>query len=190
MRGNQSLLRYHAHMIRYSALVTALAAALLAACAAQPPRGQPQPAGAETIQAQVGLIEARLDQYRKIVGQWQNEQTTSTYQAYFDGPKPVYIVETAGGERTQGYAVNKYYYRDGKLFYFRGQGSAGSPDILNPQPAEIDIQLAYGGNGKLVRAVKVINGRPVQLEPGEAAAIREHAGELRRQAQADLARAQ
>ncbi|HET7370864.1 MAG TPA: hypothetical protein VFK45_08505 [Gammaproteobacteria bacterium] len=178
-------------MTRFFALLTVLAATLLTACAAQPPRaGQSQPPSAETIQAQVGVINANLAQYRKVVGQWQNEQTTSTYQAYFDGSKPIYIVETAGGERTQGYAVNKYYYRDGALFYFRGQGSAGSADILNPQPAEIDIQLAFGVNGKLLRAIKTVNGRPLSLEPGEAAAIRGHAGELRRQALADLARAQ
>lgn len=169
-------------------LIASFAAALLTGCAGQQPR-HTAPTGPAAIQAAVGTINAQLAQYRKIVGQWQNEQTTSTYQAFFDGARPVYIVETAGGERIDGYAVNKYYYRDGALFYFHGQGSAGSPDTLNPHPSEIDIQLAFDDSGKLIRAIKTVNGRPVQLESGEAAAIREHAGELRRQAQADLARA-
>lgn len=175
-------------MIRFATFTTALAAAaLLAACAA--PQARPTaPAAPRTIQQQVAAIDAHLRQDRKIVGNWQNEETSSTYHAYFDGAAPVYIVETAGGERTEGYAVNKYYYRNGRLFYFRGQGSAGSATNLNPQPTDIDIQLAFNGAGALTRAAKQINGHAVSLEPGEAAAIRAHAQALRSQAVADLAR--
>lgn len=179
---------YHARMIRLATPTIALAAAaLLVACSA--PRARPAaPAAPETVQQGVAAIDAHLRQDRQIVGKWQNEETSSTYHAYFNGAAPVYIVETAGGERDQGYAVNKYYYRNGRLFYFRGQGSAGSPTILNPEPTDIDIQLAFNHAGALTRAVKRVNGHAVSLEPGEAAAIRGHARQLRSQALADLAR--
>ncbi|HET7570193.1 MAG TPA: hypothetical protein VFK96_06370 [Gammaproteobacteria bacterium] len=165
------------------------AVVLLAACAAQPHElVQPQPTGPESVRAEVSAITSRLPQFHEVAGHWQSEDTASIYHAYFDHGRVRYIMETAGGERTQGYAVNKYYYNARGLFYFHGQGSAGSEDVVNPHPAQIDVQIAFDGTGRVARAVKTLNGRKVALEPGEAAAIRAHAGELRRQAQADLAR--
>ncbi|HET8551335.1 MAG TPA: hypothetical protein VFM97_02510 [Gammaproteobacteria bacterium] len=165
------------------------AVVLLAACAAQPHEPvRPQPAGPESVRAEVSAITARLPRLHEVAGRWQSEDTASIYHAYFDHGRVRYIMETAGGERTQGYAVNKYYYNARGLFYFHGQGSAGSEDVVNPHPAQIDAQIAFDGTGRVTRAVKTLNGRKVALEPGEAAAIRTHAGELRRQAQAELGR--
>ncbi|HET7307794.1 MAG TPA: hypothetical protein VFK24_08280 [Gammaproteobacteria bacterium] len=164
------------------------AAVLLAACATQSREpAQPQTAGPEAVRAEVSAITARLPQLHEVAGHWQSEDTASIYHAYFDHGRVRYIMETAGGERTQGYAVNKYYYDARGLFYFHGQGSAGSEDVVNPHPAQIDVQIAFDGTGRVTRAAKTLNGRKVALAPGEAAAIRAHAGELHRQAQADLA---
>lgn len=166
----------------------AAAVLLLAACATQPRApAQPQPAGPESVRSEVSAITAQLPELREVAGHWQSEDTASIYHAYFDHGRLRYIMETAGGERSEGYAVNKYYYNAHGLFYFHGQGSAGSEDVLNPNPAQIDVQIAFDGNGRVIRAAKTLNGRKVALEPGEAAAIRAHAGELRRQAKADLA---
>lgn len=173
-------------MTRIALLTTVVATLLLAGCASQPRQASPaRSTGASTpanIRSAVSAIDHHLSRYRKVVGHWKNEQTASTYQAYFNRSMLKYVVETAGGERDQGYAVNKYYFRDGELFYFRGQGSAGDGDVMNPRPAEIDIQLAFNRRGDVTQSAKAVNGRAAKLEPDEVAAIRQHARELRREA--------
>lgn len=172
-------------------LTAALAGAiLLAGCAAQPaskPQPPELPATPRAIRAAVAAVNSHLPRYREVSGQWQGEQTSSMFNAYFDAARLQYVIETAG-EDNKGYAVNKYYYDDGVLFYFHGQGSVGQGDAFNPRPAEIDVQLAFDAHGRLTRSTKLLNGHAVPLEEGEAAAIFEHAGELRRQAKADLAK--
>lgn len=173
-------------------LMVALAGAvLLAGCAAQRVENQPPsrkvPATPAAIRAAVAATTARLPQYREVTGHWQGEQASSTFHAYFDSGRLQYVMETAGDDG-QGYAVNKYYYDRGTLYYFHGQGSVGRGDALNPRPADIDVQLAFGARGRLTRSDKRLNGRNVPLEKGEAAAILEHAGKLRQQAKATLAK--
>jgi hypothetical protein len=174
-------------MISRSIVIATVAALLLAACAAPRPHAPRElPATPEAIRAAVTATAAALPHYHQITGRWQNEQTTSTYHAYFSGPHLEYVTESAG-DGDKSYAVNKYYYVDGVLYYFHGQGSVGSGDSFNPQPAEIDVQIAFDAAGRVTRSVKTLNGRSAALEKGEAAAILEHAGELRRDATATLA---
>jgi hypothetical protein len=173
--------------MRLSPTPIALFATLLLAACASGPRHPTKPRP-QSVRAAVSRIDASLTDDRKVVGDWHNEQASSTYQAWLDGGEPVYIVETAGGDRSQGYAVNKYYYRGGHLFYYRGQGNAASATVVNPKPTNIDIQIAFKSGGSVKRAIKKINGRATKLEPGEMHSIREHAHALAAEARAEAER--
>jgi hypothetical protein len=165
-------------------IVILVAAALLAACATRPSEpGHAPSARPADVRGRVEAIDAHLAKDRKTIGHWRQDDAASTFQAYFQRNRLEYVVETAGGNGAQGYAVNKYYYGGGKLFYYRGQGSAAGTE--NSKPVEIDLQLAFDDQGRLVRAAKTVNGRQAQLAPGEAEAIHRHASDLRRRARAE-----
>jgi hypothetical protein len=117
-------------------------------------------------------------------GEWSLGEAHSTYSAYSDGKNPS-VIEEQLDMGDSGSSRNKYYFKDGSLHLYEEDGTWRQIDPPNPiTTRHIKRTMVFDVNGKLVTAVKLIDGAPAPVEGYEANAILTHALELRNAAMA------
>jgi len=143
-----------------------------------------EPTALSPVQARQAAvtIDQSLAGYRQISGVREFGDFVGRFTAYADKKKVVYIEERQE-LGAYGKAMAKYYFADGRLFYYQQQGELlvpGEAGSLERQP--IQVSLAFGAKGQLTEGSLLIGGQPAQLANSYVEDATASAAELYRQA--------
>jgi len=105
----------------------------------------------------------RLHDYTRVSGRREGSGGSDTFTAYLSGGDVVFIRDRVT-EPEGGTSENRYFFHDGRLFLYHGEGVLGDA-------REVLVRLVFSG-GRLVETVKTVNGTETPLpEPEIAAAL-------------------
>ena len=124
-------------------------------------------------------IAARLFDYERVDGTWQEGDAGSMISAYFENGVLLYLEERMTiGE--YGSAANAYFFDEDALFYMETlkrlvERSRSSPD----EREEIAFRLLFGPDGTLLESLKWVDGETAELNDQELRSTLRHAAVVR-----------
>jgi len=156
-----------------------LTALTLGACGGRGPATPAAPAAPPPgAAARAEALEAAAATLDKLEGRWQRGAEPSTWAAYFERGQLRFLDERVmpphGAARR-----NRYYFENGKLFYFAGEAPASAPvgGGSDARAPTVPVQAEFSGQRTLA-AVRVEHYGPVPLTAAEAATVLAQAREL------------
>ena len=104
---------------------------------------------------------------------WGSAKAYSNFRAYFYKSELIFINEDYR-YRIPGDSFNRYYFKDGNMFYYIGKEL-----IQQPQKQFKNLEMMVDPDGNVIAYDRLVNGQRTGLNNEEAEAILEHAKELR-----------
>lgn len=117
-------------------------------------------------------------QWPKVAGRWTRGDTDSKYVAWFDGDRLAYLEEDMN-QGDYGRKQQRYWFDDGALFYYTGEGPSALPGGTAPGslPPNVPVVAEFRG-AQVVRAVSREHFGEQKLDPMLVEGIQRHAAAL------------